>query len=132
MVEDPTLQSLAVDAFVRGFRNRERICRLEASDERKVRDLKEFMAKRGYKNPFGPEPTDKGLVSHLSWVAMALLNLSPKKGTESVSSFDSESTQTVSVDKAPVAQPLDGQANLRQANLRSARKLSFDQPQAIM
>lgn len=132
VAEDPSLQSLAVDAFVRGFRNRERICRLEASDERKVRDLKEFMAKRGYKNPFGPEPTDKGLVSHLSGVAMALLNLSPNKGTESVSSFDSESTQTVSVDKAPVAQPLDGQANLRQANLRSARKLSFDQPQAIM
>ena len=58
VAEDPLLQPLAVEAFVRGFRNRERICTLDGSDQRKVRDLIAFAKKNGFENPYGPEPTE--------------------------------------------------------------------------
>ena len=57
VAEDPSLQPLAVDAFIRGFRNRERVCTLDASEERKVRDLIALAAICGYTNPYGPEPS---------------------------------------------------------------------------
>ncbi len=77
VAEDPTLQSLAVDAFVRGFRNRERICRLESSDECKVRELKGFAMQCGYQNPYGSEPTD----SLFTMAAERVARVTPVKAT---------------------------------------------------
>ncbi len=75
VAEDLSLQSLAVDAFVEGFRNRNRICTLESSDERKVRDLVDFVRKYGYKNPFGPEPMD----NLFTRATKRLMRMSPMK-----------------------------------------------------
>ena len=131
VAEDPSLQSLAVDAFVEGFRNRKRICRLESSDERKVQDLKEYSEKRGYKSPYGPEPVDGVLISHSTRDILQFMNASPPKDIASVSSPEVGSVETdsdsVSSDRTPVTPPVDSRGKWR-----LARKLPFDQPKAVI
>ena len=58
MIDDPSLQLAAVDAFVRGFRNRERvIAELDLSDEQMVRSMTQYAQDLGF--ALYPDPDEE-------------------------------------------------------------------------
>lgn len=63
LIDNPAMQPLAVDAFVRGYRNRERLVTFDMSDERRVRDLISMGKGCGYVNLYGPEPASNSATS---------------------------------------------------------------------
>ena len=109
LVEDPSLQPLAVEAFVRGFRQRERVCSLDSSEERKILDLVAFARRNGYENPYGPEPSMSMVEGALSMsVGVTEASLHEESTDDADSSIESESISSGLPGTVPLDAASDG------------------------